>query len=283
MHYPSNILQLLTTQHVESPMRKQVSEEHNPELIVMHCSDARVNIAGITDNQLGRYFVRQNIAGVFPEKPDDSLKAFLNYPLFNKPSVQGIMIMGHTKCGGVAALVQSVINDTPPDNSNIEQWVKPLVTPNLVKLIKNASLAGKTPEEIAEQVEQIMPLLSYKHLLNYTLTHEGKEYSLSKLAQEKGICIFPALYHVEQAAGKDPLSGQICLYDFNKHAYVPLTELVQEQLPESHVKKQEGPVFAKGATSETIATLTPKQLDTAIKMKLAEVEFKLTGKMQSKL
>lgn len=77
-----------------------------PDLFVLSCSDSRTDPDTITSSLPGKMFVHRNVANQVVEE-DDSLRTGLYYAI-EVLKVKGILIMGHTGCGGVTAAKQGV-------------------------------------------------------------------------------------------------------------------------------------------------------------------------------
>lgn len=83
-----------------------LSEGQNPRVMVIACSDSRVDPAQIFDTVPGEIFVVRNIANLVPPFEDDAsrhgVSAALEFAV-TQLEVPEIVVMGHGACGGVAA------------------------------------------------------------------------------------------------------------------------------------------------------------------------------------
>lgn len=108
----------------ESLMQKLGQEGQNPDMMVVACSDSRVDPAILLQCKPGDIFVVRNIANIIPpyEKDDKhhGTSAALEFGVCHL-NVKHLIILGHSKCGGVQ--VRSKNYDLK-ENDFIENWVK---------------------------------------------------------------------------------------------------------------------------------------------------------------
>ncbi|WP_216828573.1 carbonic anhydrase [Alkalihalobacterium elongatum] len=141
-----------------------------PELFVLACSDSRVSPSVITQMPLGKLFIHRNIGNQVNEH-DESFSASLYYALKHL-KVKGILIIGHTHCGGIDAAV----------NGNNEEALKPWLK-GIRESFKNedstlmcTSQLSKT--NVLKQVERLQAHAIYKELGQH-------------------VPIIPVVYHIE--------------------------------------------------------------------------------------
>lgn len=126
--------------------RSWAAKHQNPRTLIIGCSDSRVNPAILTHAGLGEIFVVNNVANIVPpyekgKTHHKSLGAAIQYAV-NHIEVEHIIVMGHSGCGGIAALM--ALDDLPDITSDeddyIHDWVsilrpaKEAVTETGVKL-----------------------------------------------------------------------------------------------------------------------------------------------------
>jgi carbonic anhydrase len=104
-----------------------VEQGQNPKVMVVACSDSRVDPAMIFNCLPGQLFVIRNVASLIPPCEENNSAhgtsaalefgaCFLN--------VEHIIILGHTQCGGIRALMEhahTVLHPNP--HSFIAQWM----------------------------------------------------------------------------------------------------------------------------------------------------------------
>lgn len=114
------------------PRQKQrydqlVSEGQHPKLMIIGCSDSRVDPAQIFDVDPGEIFVVRNVAALVPPfEPtpgQHGVSAALEFAV-NYLKVRQIVVMGHGRCGGCqAALTQEMHGLPQGDGGFIGNWV----------------------------------------------------------------------------------------------------------------------------------------------------------------
>lgn len=99
-----------------------------PKTLIIACSDSRVDPAILLDTTPGQIFVVRNVANLVPpyQPSGDSYhgtSAALEFAV-NYIKVENIVVLGHSKCAGIQALVdQSTKPKNPRDFSFISSWV----------------------------------------------------------------------------------------------------------------------------------------------------------------
>jgi carbonic anhydrase len=92
-----------------------------PHTLMITCADSRIRPNVITGSQAGDLFTLRNIANIVPpcvdSGPADETAAVIEYAV-EALRVEHIVIMGHTDCGGVKALLQPEKLSALPTVSN---------------------------------------------------------------------------------------------------------------------------------------------------------------------
>lgn len=98
-----------------------------PKVMVIACSDSRVDPATIFGSRPGEVFVVRNVANLVP--PFDAsgglhgVSAALEFAV-TKLKVEEIVVLGHGACGGVnAALTQSLKGAKPGEGGFVAEWI----------------------------------------------------------------------------------------------------------------------------------------------------------------
>lgn len=104
--------------------RQLVEAGQTPKILVVACCDSRVDPAIVLDCAPGDLFVIRNVANLVPPAESAELghhgtSAALEYGV-RILGVQHIIVLGHARCGGIAALLDGT---AAPQNSYIESWV----------------------------------------------------------------------------------------------------------------------------------------------------------------
>ncbi len=98
-----------------------------PKVMIIACSDSRVEPATIFGSRPGEVFVVRNVANLVPPfEPDNArhgVSAALEFAV-TKLGVEEILILGHGACGGVnAALTQSLAGTQPGEGGFVANWI----------------------------------------------------------------------------------------------------------------------------------------------------------------
>jgi len=84
---------------------KELSEDHNPEILYIGCSDSRVSSEELMGAEPGDVFVMRNIANMISSL-DVSAMSIIKYAV-GELKVKHVIVCGHYECGGVKAAMQS--------------------------------------------------------------------------------------------------------------------------------------------------------------------------------
>jgi carbonic anhydrase len=108
----------------------ELAEGQSPKVMVMACSDSRVEPAIIFDARPGEMFVLRNIAALAPPFETTpgyhGVSAALEFAV-TQLEVEEIVVMGHGQCGGCAAALTGEFDDALPGEGHfIANWVKML-------------------------------------------------------------------------------------------------------------------------------------------------------------
>ncbi len=105
----------------------ELSEGQSPRVMVIACSDSRVEPAQIFDTSPGEIFVVRNVANLVPPFENDGgrhgVSAAVEFAV-TKLEVEEIVVMGHGMCGGAHAALTEMFQDSPPgDGGFVHAWV----------------------------------------------------------------------------------------------------------------------------------------------------------------
>jgi len=122
-------------QHRER-LLKLAEEGQSPKIALVSCCDSRVEPSIILDCEPGDLFVIRNVANLVPPcESDDSFhgtSAALEFAVTGL-EVESIIVLGHTQCGGIKALMDT----EPAPTSFISNWMKQL------QVVRNNILSDK--------------------------------------------------------------------------------------------------------------------------------------------
>jgi len=95
----------------------------SPAVMIIGCSDSRVDPATIFDIEPGEAFILRNVAALVPPFEQGSglhgVSAALEFGV-TKLNVKHVVVMGHGSCGGVAAALGG---HGDPDRTFIDRWI----------------------------------------------------------------------------------------------------------------------------------------------------------------
>ncbi|MET3826463.1 carbonic anhydrase [Sphingomonas sp. PvP055] len=105
----------------------ELSRGQSPKVMVIACSDSRVDPAQVFDTSPGEIFVVRNVANLVPPFERDGsrhgVSAALEFAV-TQLKVSEIVVMGHGSCGGVhAALTDAFAGKQPGEGGFIAHWV----------------------------------------------------------------------------------------------------------------------------------------------------------------
>lgn len=105
--------------------RRLAEKGQSPKVLVIGCSDSRVSPSVVFGAKPGDIFVARNIANIVPPHDPDgrprSIGAVVEYAV-KVLEVTDIVVKGHARCGGVAALVSD--GHGLPETDYLKPWVE---------------------------------------------------------------------------------------------------------------------------------------------------------------
>jgi carbonic anhydrase len=106
----------------------ELNEGQSPRVMVIACSDSRVDPAQIFDTNPGEIFVVRNVAALVPPFETTpgrhGVSAALEFAV-QVLKVGEIVVMGHGKCGGCKAALSHDLKDAPPGEGGfIHHWIE---------------------------------------------------------------------------------------------------------------------------------------------------------------
>jgi carbonic anhydrase len=142
----------------------ELAKGQHPRIMVIACSDSRVDPATVFNTLPGEIFVLRNIANLVP--PDDQsnrlngVSAALEYAV-TQLEVSDIVVMGHHECGGAAAaLAHRFDHAGPGEGGYIDHWL------HLVAQTRDAVVAEHGALATVE-LEQALVCLSLANLRSF--------------------------------------------------------------------------------------------------------------------
>ena len=103
-----------------------------PGVLVIACSDSRVDPTRVFDTEPGQMFVVRNVANLVPPCDSDnsqhSTSAAIEYAV-TQLKVHHVVVLGHARCGGIKASLEGTFDDAPMGEGGfIGRWMS-LIAP----------------------------------------------------------------------------------------------------------------------------------------------------------
>jgi carbonic anhydrase len=105
----------------------ELGEGQNPRVMIIACSDSRVDPTQIFDTSPGEIFVVRNVAALVPPFETNpgrhGVSAAVEFAV-QFLGVEEIVVMGHGMCGGCNAALTRAMHDAPPGEGGfIANWI----------------------------------------------------------------------------------------------------------------------------------------------------------------
>ncbi|MDX2481545.1 MAG: carbonic anhydrase [Desulfuromusa sp.] len=153
-----------------SELANTLVDGQKPQALLIGCCDSRVDPALLMDCSLGDLFILRNIANLVPPylKNDDyhGVSSSLEYAVCYL-EVSDIIVLGHSKCGGIGALMASA-NGTEAGEF-IGKWVN-IAASARDKVLQE--MADDSPEKQARACEREAVLISLNNLMTFPWVKE---------------------------------------------------------------------------------------------------------------
>ncbi len=133
---------------------KSLREGQQPEVMIIACSDSRVDPSQIFDVAPGEIFVVRNVAALVPPfettPGHHGVSAALEFAV-QVLKVKEIMVMGHGMCGGCkAALTQELHGAEPGEGGFVADWIG-LLDEARAPIAEELGTQGRSAEIAMEQ------------------------------------------------------------------------------------------------------------------------------------
>jgi len=106
-------------------MRELAEHGQKPDVLLIGCSDSRVDPALLTQAEPGELFVVRNVANLVPPYQPDGhyhgTSAAIEYAV-KVLEVRHVVVLGHARCGGIQGLIR-LNSGEPPPGDFIAPWV----------------------------------------------------------------------------------------------------------------------------------------------------------------
>ncbi|MFD2263079.1 carbonic anhydrase [Lacibacterium aquatile] len=143
----------------------------SPAVLIVGCSDSRVDPAIVTQTKPGDLFVVRNVAAIVPPRQADhayhGTSAAIEFGVCGL-NVDHLVVLGHAQCGGLRALAEG----TADQYEFVADWVQ-IAKPALTAL--TALPQDATDVDRRRTVEQAAVLVSLSNLLTFPWLRERVE------------------------------------------------------------------------------------------------------------
>ena len=154
---------------------EELKEGQSPQVMVIACSDSRVDPAQIFDVDPGEIFVVRNVAALVPPYETTpgrhGVSAALEFAIqFLK--VREVVVMGHGMCGGCqAALTQDLHGNELGEGGFVAHWI------DMLDEVRDpiASDLGTTGREAERAMELAAVKVSLENLRTFPCVHEKEK------------------------------------------------------------------------------------------------------------
>ncbi len=187
--------------------REKAKNRQRPQIMVIGCSDSRVNSAILTNAKLGEIFTVNNVANLVPPYKEGkdthhSTSAAVEFAV-KSLGVEHILILGHRNCGGIRALMEGSVEQETGEYSFIGPWVSIANEAKKRVLTKypNASL-----DEQCSRCEEESLLVSRDNLYTFPWVKAG----IANKTLAVHACYF------------DIATGRVHFYDDEKQRFTPI-------------------------------------------------------------
>ena len=147
----------------DNPVYASLCQGQHPVTLVIACCDSRVHPPALMGSQPGEMFVIRNVANLVPpyspHNEHASVAAAQEFAVLSL-NVGRIIVMGHSGCGGIQALLR---RSTPADSA-LTRW---LAIAEPARELTYRHHAGASAAVQARQCEQAAILVSLNNLLGY--------------------------------------------------------------------------------------------------------------------
>lgn len=168
----------------------ELRDGQSPRVMVIACSDSRVDPAEIFDTNPGEIFVVRNVAALVPPFETNpgrhGVSAAVEFAV-QVLGVEEILVMGHGLCGGCKAALTRELHDAPPGEGGfIASWISMLDDARADVVAEHGTdqgrIAGRAMEQAAVKVSlanlRSFPWIREKEIGN-VLTLKGAFFAIS--------------------------------------------------------------------------------------------------------
>ena len=144
---------------------RSIATKQTPKVLWIGCSDSRVSEHQITGSKPGTMFVHRNVANIVAFN-DGNISAILEYAMVHL-KIEDIIICGHTRCGGIAAIEDGVHENYIADWLCIASGAKARADEIARKrgLSREQKLEVLTEENVKLQIQHLKSLCIIRNMI----------------------------------------------------------------------------------------------------------------------
>ena len=143
---------------------RTIAAKQTPKVLWIGCSDSRVSEHQMTGSKPGTMFVHRNVANIIAFN-DVNIAAILEYGVVHL-EIEDIIVCGHTRCGGIAAIEDGVKENYIADWLCIASGAKEAADriARERKLSREEKLAVLTEENVKLQIKHLKNLALIRNM-----------------------------------------------------------------------------------------------------------------------
>ena len=158
----------------------ELAEGQSPKVMVIACSDSRVDPSQIFDVDPGQIFVVRNVAALVPPFETTpglhGVSAALEFAV-TQLNVPEIVVMGHERCGGIQAALTGCFHDAPAGEGGfVANWMSQIDGP-----AKEIAHSHGTDEAAARVLEEVAIRQSLANLRTFPFVADREDKGALKI------------------------------------------------------------------------------------------------------
>lgn len=168
-----------TTGYIEQRQRYDAlaNKGQSPKIMVIACSDSRVDPTRVFDTEPGQMFVLRNVANLVPPYVEDEgmhgVSSAVEYAV-TQLQVHHIVVLGHARCGGIGASLSGQFDDAEHGQGGfIRAWMA-MIAPARDRIRKAAAISADIDAAAALELEAIRISIENLHSFPFVAEAEAR-------------------------------------------------------------------------------------------------------------
>jgi carbonic anhydrase len=189
------------SQLVSSGWRRGLEDAQQPFAVIIGCSDSRSPVELVFDQGLGQLFVVRVAGNVIAPSGTGSVEfAAAQY------GTRLVVVMGHTRCGAIAATCDNIRNGETPNSRNLRS-ITERIRPHVEEIVRLQQEAQVSPELVLRHATRANALSCANQLRHGSSLIES-------LVEEDWLNVVPAVYDLNSGVVEffdrvSPLSASV--------------------------------------------------------------------------